>query len=387
MRRRLRRQFRYELSTLLEYLTPTEAALALWAHAHEQQLPIEVELAVIQADAAGGIFTAAWKYQPGMCPLDPVIAHVAEHLPTITTLSTGQARVIEIGDAGYRVEAGAFASATVTDQASDGSTAELTAPIEEAAGPRVLAERARALLAGYSGPELVSMEAGHIHLDRDLDLDQETGVAIGEALLGLLSKRQTRPPVLTPMMDDDHVLVRLTPATYQRFLRSAFGNAPMHLICESSPIIGSIVVALFQRMNNSRLANRFARRGGNLFLPLGDGSHCELFEGVDADAPISGCVFFETALLTYRTAPARFDRYFCDRYGLNIDVHAHAAELLSTDQPHDAKVAALQEYYATFADVTGPRHPDTPTGITARVNEVLNHARPVTAHLNVLEDY
>ena len=384
-RRRIRRRFRYELSTLLEYLTPIEAALALWAHAHEEQLSVAVELAVVQADLAGGITTAAWRYQPGGCPPDQVIGHVAEQLPVITRVSTGETHVIEIGDAGYRIEAGAFVSATVTDQASDGIAAVLTAPVEEVVGPQDLAERARALLADYSGPELVSVEAGHIHLDRDLDVDQETGAAIGAALLGLLAGRQMRPPVLTPMMDDDHVLVRLTPTVYQRFLRSTFSDAPMHLICESSPIIRSIVVALFQRMNNSRLANRLARRGDNLFLPLGDGSHCELFEGIDANVPITGCVFFETALLTYRTAPARFDRYFADRYGLDVGVHAHAADLLSTDQLHNAKVAALQDYYAQFADVTNPHRPDR--HITALVNEILDHAGPVTAHLNVLEDY
>jgi hypothetical protein len=273
----------------------------------------------------------------------------------------------------------------VTDQASDSTAAVLTATLAETASTREISERACALLADYSGPELVSMEAGHIHLDRDLDIDQETGAAIGAALLDLLDKRQTLPPALTPMMDDDHVLVRLTPATYQRFLRSTFGDASMYLICESSPIIRSIVVALFQRMNNSRLANRFALRGGNLFLPLGDGRHCELFEGLDGDAPITGCVFFEIALLTYRTAPARFDRYFADRYRLKVGVHDHAANLLSADQPHDAKVAALNEYYATFADVTNLGRPDR--YITALVNDVLEQAVPATAHLNVLEDY
>jgi hypothetical protein len=384
-RRRIRRQFRYELSALLEYLTPAEAALALWTHAHEQRLPVAVEFAVVQADAASGVTTVVWRYRPDdPATPDRVISHVTEQLPTIVHLPTNQTSIIQLGDGGYRVEAEAFASATVTDQAGDATATVLTAPLDEIASPRDLAARARVLLADYRGPDVVSMEAGHIHLDRDLDVDQETGAVIGAALLGLLGERQTRPLVLTPMMDDDHVLVRLAPATYQRFLRSIFGDVPIHLICESSPIIRSIVVVLYQRMNNSRLANQYARRGGNLFLPLGDGSHCELFEGVDGDTPITGCVFFETALLVYRTAPARFDQYFTDRYALRVDVHSHAAELLSTEQPHDAKVAALKEYYATFADVTDPRHPDWQ--ITALVNDVLEQAGPV-GHLNVLEDY
>ncbi|GAA0360252.1 hypothetical protein NE235_16585 [Actinoallomurus spadix] len=384
-RRRLRRQFRYELSALLEYLTPVEAALALWAHAHEQQLPTGVDFLMVQADPCG-VTAASWTYQPGTRPeTDDIIGHVARQLPTITTLTTGQSTVVPMGEGAYRITADAFAAATVTDQTSNATAATLTAPPEiGTVTHQAMAEEARLLLSHYIGPELVSMEAGHIHLDRDLDIDQDTGAAIGAALMELLAARQTRPPVLTPMMDDDHVLVRLAPTTYRQFLQQTFGGAPMHLICESSPIIRAIVVALYQRLRNSKLGNRFDRRGGNLFLPLPDGSHCELFENIDG-TPITGCVFFETALLTYRTAPARFDQYFAERYGLTVGVHEQAAQILSGDQPHDAKVAELGEYYRRYADITDPHRPDP--HITALVADVLDQAAPVTAHLNVLEDY
>jgi hypothetical protein len=386
-RRRIRRQCRYELSVLLEYLTPMEAALALWAHCHEQQLPIGIEFTIVQADPCGGVTTVAWGYEPGEQATEgDVIAHVARQLPTISSLTADQTALIGVGDGGYRIHATTRTSATVTELASGATTAALTAPPAQGqVTPQTLAEQARALLANYTGPDLASMEAGHIHLDRDLDIDQDTGATIGKALHDLLGERQAHPPVLTPMMDDDHVLVRLTPNAYRQFLHATFGDAPMHLICESSPIIRAIVVALYQRIRNSRLANRFQRRGGNLFLPLDDGSHCELFEDIDGNAPVTGCVFFEMALLIYRTAPARFDAYFTDRYQLKVPVHEQAATILSSCRPHDAKVTSLQDYYATFADVTDPHRPDP--HVTALVNDVLTQAAPVTAHLNVLEDY
>ncbi len=386
-RRRIRREFRHELSALLEYLTPAEAAGALWAHCHEQQLSVGVDLAVVQVDTRDGVTVGSWSYRPGPRPADgEVVAHVAAQIPTITRLESNETARIEMGEEIYHVRADGPTAVTVTHEASGSIAAVLTAPTSSGEVTLLdLAERARALLATYTGPDLVSMEAGHIHLDRDLDIDQDAGAAIGSALLNLTTARQERPPVLTPMMDDDHVLVRLAPTTYREFLRHTFGDAPMHLICESSPIIRAIVVALYQRMNHSPLANRYQKRGGNLFLPLGNGSHCELFEGIDTDAPVTGCVFFEMALLTYRTDPARFDGYFADRYGLTLGVHEHGALILSSDEPHDAKVTALQDYYATFRDVMDPRRPDP--HITGLVNDVLQQAAPMTAHLNVLEDY
>ncbi|RBQ20986.1 hypothetical protein DP939_07985 [Spongiactinospora rosea] len=384
-RRRLRRQFRFELSALLEYLTPAEAALALWAHCHEQRLGVAVELAVAQVDATTGTTVVAWRHQPSGTPGRDAFGRVSDTLPAITHLPPDTATTI----CDHQVRSTGPTSAVVTEAAR--VAAELSAPAAVApADPADLATRACERLAAYTGPEVVSMEAGHIHLDRDLDADQDAGVAIGAALLGMLAARQRRPVALTPMMDDDHVLVRLTPESYRRFLRRTFGPVPMHLICESSPIIRAIVVALFQRLRNSRPAGHLQRRGGNLYLPLEDGTHCELFEDIDG-AATTGCVFFEAALLIYRSAPKRFDAYFTDRYQLDAGVHEHAAALLSRHDRanaaggHDTTIAALQDYYRRFADVTNPHRPDR--HITALVNDVLAGADPVYAHLNVLEDY
>ncbi len=383
---RLRRQIRYELSALLDYLTPAEAAMALWAHCHEQRLGLDVELAVAQVDTVGGITVVTWHVRPQAPSVQSTVSRVADSLPNVVTVTPDAATMV----CGHNVQATGRASALVTDAATGATTAVLTAPTSVGlATPGKMASQARELLTEYTGPDLISLEAGHIHLDRDLDRDQDSGAAIGAALHLLLQGRQERPPVLTPMMDDDHVLVRLTPAAYRSFLRRTFSTAPMHLICESSPIIRAIVVALFQRLRNSRLTKRLQSRGGNLFLHLDDGGPVELFEDIDGD-PITGCVFFEVALLIYRSAPDRFDTYFTDRYQLDTGVHEHAAALMSRHHAdsgggHDAIVTAMQRYRRRFADVTDPHRPDR--HIVALVTEVLEAADPLLAHLNVLEDY
>ncbi len=215
-RRRLRRQFRYELSMLLAYLTPTEAALALWAHCHEQQLPLPVELSVVAADARDGITVTRWTYEPGTCPADSdVVAHVAGQLPAITRIAPHETLPIKVGAEDYQIRAGDPTSASIIDTASGATAATLTGPaLSGGTRPAELAQRAADLIVAYDGPDVVSLECGHIHLDRDLDVDQEAGAAIGAAVLQTLTQRQARPPVLTPMMDDDHVLIRLTPRDY-----------------------------------------------------------------------------------------------------------------------------------------------------------------------------
>jgi len=386
-RRRIRRQIRYELSALLAYLTPAEAALALWAHVWEQHLPDGVQFALTQADACAGTTVVQWDYQPGTSAADgDVIARVVGQLPAISRVLPGSFLPIKMGQATYGIHACNDLTAAVTETPVDRKLATLAPPANDSdLTPTDLAARAYELLSAYHGPDLASIEAGHIHLDRKLDQDQDTGTAIGATLMQVLTSRQARPPLLTPMMDDDHVLVRLSPVVYRTYLERTFGTAPMFLVCESSPLIRAIVVALFQRLNSSPLAARFQRRGGNLFLPLADGTYIELFEGVDGPAPVTGCVLFEAALLIYRCDPARFDRYFIDRYRLLEGVHDRAAAILSTSQPHDEKAAELTWYYTAFTDITDPSRPDR--DFAALVSDVLEDAAPVTAHLNVLEDY
>jgi hypothetical protein len=253
-----------------------------------------------------------------------------------------------------------------------------------------MARRATRLLAAYYGPDVASIECGHIHLDRDLDADQETGTSLGARALQVLAGRQQRTPVLTPMMDDDHVLVRLRPQDYQAFLQRRLGNIAMHLLPESSPIVRAVVTALWQRLHRLGLGRRLRQRGSNMFLRLNSGAEfCELFEDYQGqDRPgtaATGCVFFESALLVYRSAPAWFDGYFRDRFGLDTGVHEQAAGILDGSGGHDERRERLARFYERFSAVTDPRRPDP--GFLAVVDDVIARVSGGVAHLNVLEDY
>lgn len=228
-----------------------------------------------------------------------------------------------------------------------------------------------------------SIECGHVHLDRDLDIDQRAGVAIGKTVLDGARKVMGRAPTLTPMLDDDHVLIKLHPKTYRDFLEEEFPGEPMHLLLESSPILRAIVCSMWSRLNELGLGNRLALRGGNLFMRLHDGNYCELFEDWDTDA-VTGCVFFETALLVYRSDPAKFDTYFEERFNLSQPLHEHACSIWDGGEDHDTKLDRLTNYYDQFSSVMDPRSPDR--DMEYLVNDILERTSGMT-HLNVLEDY
>jgi hypothetical protein len=125
-------------------------------------------------------------------------------------------------------------------------------------------------------------------------------------------------------------------------------------------------------------------RGRNLFLELANGNYCELFEGYGEDA-VTGCVFFEVALLVYRSAPAQFDDYFRTRFGLDRGIHERACAILDGPETHDAKMIRLEDFYSTFAEVTDPHVVDP--AMARLVTMVIANMGDGIAHLNVLEDY
>jgi len=147
-RRRTRRQFRYELSALLDCLTPAEAALALWAHCHDQRLPAAVQATVVQAAASDGITAVTWCYQPGEHLGDgDVAALVAGQLSGITRLEPGSTAKITMGAAAYRVIAGTRGSAAVEDAVTGRWAATVTVPARASSVTVAdLGQRARDLL-------------------------------------------------------------------------------------------------------------------------------------------------------------------------------------------------------------------------------------------------
>ena len=146
-------------------------------------------------------------------------------LPAISQLLPGD-RPIDMGEASYRVHAGSDRSATVTEtQTGRPHSAHrgLKRPRTLACGPR----RARLRAARVLCRPRPGQHGSRAHPPGPrLDIDQDTGTVIGAALLPVLAARQGRPPLLTPMMDDDHVLVRLAPATYRAFLAARSAPRP-----------------------------------------------------------------------------------------------------------------------------------------------------------------
>ena len=401
-RRRTRLEAGFLITSLLEYLTPIEAAAAVWAHTFEVAPRAGLDVAITHISPTGTVSGLTWSYpdpqpQPSTSPPAPARPW-GERLPRMQVATpdqlvhqqTHRGAAITVKAAGSDVRT---VMATLTDATAHTHHVKLHGrghTADSAPAGQMEAETAR-LMTGYQGPPVASIECGHIHLDRDLDIDQEIGAVLGHRARRILERRFGTAPALTPMMDDDHVLVKLRPAQYRAFLSTVFADTPMHLIAESSPIVRAIVTAMWQRLAELGLGDRLRTRGANLFLQLDeDGGACELFEryqspdGQPGPAD-TGCVFFEAALLTYRCAPARFDGYFADRFG--VDVHTEIARILDDTDGYDASTAALEAFYRRFAAVTDPRSPDP--GITGLVAAVLDAAASNgrVAHLNVLEDY
>lgn len=387
-RHRTRKQAAYLFTALLNYLTPVESVIALWAHAVSDRVRAWLDVTLIARDVDMPGVMVSWSHPGGdLTGVDQEpIEWCRTYLPVASAVDAFQASAA-MNNSGV-----VATGRTVHDTVS----LSVTCPEEEefktvlsatytgaAVSPEDIMPRARLLIEKYDGPEIASIECGHIHLDRDLDLDQDLGVALGAQALATLAARQSQPPALTPMMDDDHVLVKLCPADYRRFLDERFDQVSMHLVVESSPIIRSVVCALWARLRKLGLAERCRERGQNLFLALENGNFCELFEDVNGENA-TGCVFFEAALLVYRCAPARFDDYFRERFDVS-GVHEYACAILDRAGGHDEKVARLQEFYSRFGDVTDPNRPDS--SVVDLVDDVIANAHQGVAHLNVLEDY
>ena len=402
-RRRARRDLGFLFTALLSYLTPTEAAIALWSHtahtAHTARTapgsPVELHLITLSPDATHEHVT--WTQsdrsdrsgQPTGIDTSP-LAWCASILPQIRTWNGDtSARILTSHGNKINVEPSTPRSTCDITTTTGNAFSTVLEPLPVADSDHIphMLEAAHTLLAAYDGPPVRSIECGHIHLDRQIDIDQEVGALIGAQALIALRERH-HAPVLTPMMDDDHVFAKLRPHQYQSFLQTHFPDERMHLIAESSPIIRSIVCYLWERLHSLELQARCRQRGDNILFQLEEGTYIELFEGVSADHA-TGCIFFELGLLIYRMAPAAFDEYFRTRYNLPDGVHEQAAAILDGPEDHDARVIRLQSFYQQFQDVTRPDHTDA--GVRGAVEDVLlsigEQTHPKIAHLNVLEDY
>jgi hypothetical protein len=382
-RRRARQEIGFLFNSLLVYLPPVEAFTAVTAYLPEAGLGPWGELRLLCLVADGDVEIRSWSYDASTVPNDAFEA-AAQLLPVIKRTSAvsripigipGLDCTVHDGQVVFGVGGSNCASARL---AAPGSATPLTPEALAQLGLTAWDERSLATW------RVLSIECGHIHLDRHLDVDQWSGARIGATVYKSLSTRQRSAPMLAPMMDDDHVMVALRPSDYEMFLRSCFPDTSFVVIPESSPIIRAIATILYRRLSTGPRKAEITTRGGNLFFRLPDGSFCELFESFD-DNPVSGCVLFEASLLVYRSAYEAFDEYMTARFGLCEHIHVAAARVLDEDASHDTKAARIAELYQRYADVTDPHRPDP--GFAELVRQVLDDVPEEAVHLNVLEDY
>lgn len=375
---RPRKQALFLFEALLAYLTPIEAATALCTYLAEHLNRAKgLEVVVASVTPTGHTETLSWAAPAPEVRGGDVFERALALLPE--RASTSQTALDLKIDADH--------TATLTTPGAPAHTLALTPAGKSTTDLDDLVTDAVTAFGLHQGPPIRSIECGHVHLDRDVDDDQVAGTRIGAALHTHLTHAQDTPPAFTPMVDDDHVLVKLRPADYAAFLRTHLGpEAPFALICESSPIVRAIVCALYQRILRTTAKDALVERGTNLFIELpADGTVCELFEDFTGQEVATGCVMFEVALLIYRTEPAAFDTYFADRFPRGRHIHADACAVLDTGDDHDAKVDRLADLYAPFAPVTDPHRPDADFAVF--FDDFLESLTTPAGHLNVLEDY
>lgn len=390
-RRRLRRQAAYYFDALLSWLTPAEASLAISVYLAEAagKHAFEIDAAWMHGQTMVGLLSSHSDPEAEYdTPFDAAMAA----FPRLQSVAATPEFAIEASQ--RAVQAGALTVLTRVDGPAinfetgvdGGSLTVALSPLAYAPtpDPNSLALTAVGLLSQIGCGPVRSIECGHVHLDRDLDIDQEVGARIGKEVYGYLRAQGGPPPMMAPMVDDDHVLVKLRPSEFTDFMRKRLGTEnEFHLILESNPIVRAIVVTLFDQLRTNS-PQRLAYRGGNTYVRLNDGTHCELFEGWEGSIA-NGCVLFETALLVYRTDVARFDEHVRRRLGFNEDIQNKAANILDSDLAHDQKVAEIRSLYMPLDPLTNPRSPDLE--FSCLVHEILSTVEPQVVHLNVLEDY
>ena len=387
-----RKDLAFLYASLLTYLTPYEAVLAMAVHIRETRPAGEdLTLCLVESAENNRVPVTRWK---GVCPgeqADP-FEPCRKNLPTFASqaLDEPMAAVEDVGIGPWLrmapMNGSGIARIEVRDEAGASKGIRMTSCGQD--GVRQAEMVAKAIRAIQSGAhrEVKTIESGHIHLDRRIDEDQTLGMAIGYSVCQHLAKAQERPPSLSPMVDDDHVLVQLSAKDYEDYFRKQNPDVGFELIPESSPIIRAIVCGLVANVGELRhKRNRMTMQGGNLILRVPEENLlCELFEDYHGKCD-NGCVLFEVALLIYRSDPEAFTQAFQRLFDVKEDIHRRILGALDPGRPHDEIIAELREYSEQFKAATDPRNP-CPV-FKDLVGKFLADQGTVHVHLNVLEDY
>jgi len=367
-RRRSRSQVAYLMRELSQYLTPKAAFWIIIGYLVGDGLHNGCSIDFIEAnpDKVGSVLLT-WRRS-------------VEQISSLGSASSNLPLLLPLADV-QRLRPPALgtieASATNIVEIRVGST-HLTLPRSAHTANRPSTEiDVPSLLSQLPITPVATLECGHIHLNRLPDQDQQTGLKLGYAVYDVISAHQSRPPLLTPLFDDDHVIVDFRPRDYRRFLDQELRGLEYHLIPESSPIVRGIAFSLYHLLHEDQ-PHALQRKGDNLYYMSNSGGVTELIEGINGEM-IIGCVLFETALLLYRSEIELFTRVFEDRYRTK-DVHDKICSILDTHLSHDNRFDELRRFNLIFKDM---HH----TAIFRREIELLRANGIIRSHLNILEYY
>lgn len=389
-RRRDAKDLNYQFTCLLSYLTPLEAYYALVNYVIEEEFKKDVTMVIIyNPTTSTEPILLSWKNSIGTI-YDDYLSYCKATLPNMVELSKGNGNVdYKIGDNSICTvqhtsnnHISVAIKRRVNDRLKVLKNLSLTKFIEQNFSISYFLDISKKLLTdSIQQFDITSIESGHIHLDRNIDIDQQIGFELGKISYEYLKSVQQVPPNMCPMIDDDHVLIRLRPKDYEVHMTKIMPDIDYRLIPESSPIIRAIVVELYHRIRSSDKNKLLKNIGDNLYISVDDTTTCEIFEDVNGRCD-SGCVIFEVALLIYRTKPDLFDTYFNEKFKLK-NIHTCILDILNEDTAHDDKYKVLKEFQDLFKEFVNPNYRNNE--VTRMVDDLFNNK--TYSHLNILEDY
>lgn len=393
-KRRLAKDLTYQYTSLLSYLTPPEALYALINYIIEMDFSNDISMCLIyNSEKKGRPVVIRWESSINNTEetLKNQIKWCLEKLPNVYYIDSIESPQNDILVGETRIRILDRSENQVSLKLLSLSGADDSLPREF-----IIQQFNRRHLSSFQFfhkslsllkenniyRDIVSIESGHIHLDRQIDCDQNTGFEIGKKAFEYFSEVQTFKPLMCPMVDDDHVMIALKPKDYENYMCQIMPNIDYELIPESSPIIRSIVVELYHRIINSNLNSKIKRMGSNLYIKIDNNTTCEIFEDFEGRCD-TGCVLFEVALLIYRTNPQLFKDYFNETFNLKYDVHSYILEVLNRDVSHDEKYKILSEFREQFKKVLNPKNRQE------KLKNIIENLffNSTFNHLNVLEDY
>lgn len=166
-------------------------------------------------------------------------------------------------------------------------------------------------------PEIINIQYGHLHSDREASKDQEVGAIITQQLVEQFNKREVKI-VSMPMVDNYHVADRIDLKAWINFLEKHSNVITTEPTFESALItrhLADEVLYSLQKNDNSKVKNI----GGNVYYDAGDHCRIELYDGVGEDYNLAGrmgCVPFEIGYELYRLNPELASKSYRD-YILN----------------------------------------------------------------------